>query len=511
MPRHRTAEATKAVQWSRAWSIAVLAGLAPGMTWAQADAPAPAWPETLVISLRECTERALELGEEMLRAEADRDAAHGYYRQARADVFPQLVLGSTYTRRFQSVFSQEGGFGSIQPFEPDTLAPLDQRVRDLEIALPTAPFASLSGLFDAGPFASAHSYDVRLGLSQKVFEGGSIVAAVRAAKHALRAFENRREDRGAEVRLLVREAYLAALLADRAVSITELGLEQAETQLRRVRARADAGQTSEFELLQAEVQRDNQYPFVRAAENSRDVAYLRLASFANLPVNSTLVLRTPLLAGVELPPQPLATIDTTGIFSAALRNLGIAAFEEEVKAREAAVTVAGRDAWPALSLFGTYSQQAFPRDGWPSQDEWVQDANADAALSWKLFDGLRTRGQVQTSRAEASRSRYDLQQARESIQLLVEQQIGELMRAAELLRSRTRTAQLARRAMELANLRFEEGASSLLEVEDARTALQTAELSEASARHDYLSALARLERYTGRPMFSDLIAQSGNE
>lgn len=472
-------------------------------------AAAPA--ETLRVSLRECVERALTLGEEMGTAEADRSAAVGIYRQARADAFPQLSLNSSYVRQFESVYRQEGGFGAIEPFEPDTLAALEERVRDLEIALPTAPFASLAGIFDSGPFGSAHRYGVTFGLTQKVFEGGSIVAAVRAARHALRAFENRRDDSSVDVRMRVRETYLSALLADRAVGIAALGLQQADTQLRRVRARQEVGQTAEFDLLQAEVQRDNQLPLLRAAQNSRGVAYLQLAALANLPANTPLVLTTPLLADVVLPVEPLAAFDTTGIYASALRNFGITALAEELQARRHAVTVAGRDAWPALSLFGTYSYQAYPSDGWPSRDDWLQDASAGAALNWYLFDGFRARGAVQTSRAQAAMAEYNLQKGREAVQLVVDLQLGELLRAAELLRSRTRTVQLAQRAQELASLRFEEGASSLLEVEDARNALQVAQLSEASARHDYLLALARLERYTGRPLFADMARQVGGD
>jgi outer membrane protein TolC len=489
--------------------VCLLLGTVRAPLWAQeANVPVPA--ETLYVSLATCVERALTLGEEMGLAEADRIAAIGQYRQARADALPQLSLNASYTRQFESIYRQEGSFGDIRPFEPDTLAPLEERVRDLEIALPTAPLASLSGLF-SGPFGSEHRYGVTLGVTQKVFEGGSIVAAVRAAKHALRAFENRRDDSALEVRLLVREAYLAALLADRSVEIATLGLQQADTQLQRVRARQEVGQSAEFDLLQAEVQRDNQLPLVRAALNARSVAYLQLAALANLPANTPLVLTTPLLAEVTLPEEPLAAIDTTRIFADALSNIGISALEEELQARRQAITVAGRDSWPALSLFGTYSNQAYPSDGWPNRGDWIQDVSAGASFNWFLFDGLRSRGAVQTSRAQASMSEYNLQKAREAIQLVVDLEIGELLRAAELLRSRARTVQLALRAQELATLRFEEGASSLLEVEDARNALQVAQLSEASARHDYLLALARLERYTGRPLFTDVARQVGGD
>jgi outer membrane protein TolC len=332
---------------------------------------------------------------------------------------------------------------------------------------------------------------------------------VKVARHALGAFESRYNDRKLDVTLQVRESYLAAQLADRTVAIAGLGLQQAETQLQRVRLRQEAGEASEYDLLQAEVQRDNQMPMVKRAENGRDVAYLYLARIADLPLGVPLVLTTPLLGNLALPADPMAVVDTTGLEQAALRASGITAIAEEVSARRSAVTVAGAGAWPALSLFANYAEQAFPNDPWPSRGNWYKDVNAGVRLSWTLFDGFRTRGAKSQAQAMVTITEQNLELAREQLQIAVRQDLGELNRAAADLHARTRTVGLARRALDLATLRYDEGVSSLLEVEDARTAYQVAQVSEATARHDYFAALARLERYSERPLFTDLVRQFG--
>jgi len=470
---------------------------------------APAVPDTLRLSLAACQERAIAVGEEMRIANAEYEATIGIYRQARSDVLPHLTLNSSYARQFESVFRNEGNFSNIAPFEPDTLATLEQRVRDLERALPTAPFASLGGLFDSGPFASEHTYIATLGLTQKVFEGGALWGAVKAARHALQSYDARRIDRESEVKMLVREAYLGALLADRGVEIAELALQQAATQLQRVRVRQEAGQSAEFDLLQAEVQHDNQLPVVKQAHNRRAVAYLQLCGIANLPANVPLRLTTPLLSGFPVPDAPMAGIDTTGIFASALANPNIEALDEEWQARRAGITVAGRDAWPAISLFANWSEQAFPHDSWPSRDDWARDVNAGVRVDWTIFDGLNTSGAKHEARARAELAAGELASGREMMQLLVARELGELERAAADLRARGRTESVAKRAVDLAGLRYEEGASSLLEVEDARTAYQVAQGSVATARHDLCVALARLERYSGRPLFTELAQRLG--
>lgn len=462
-----------------------------------------ALPDTLRLSLAECERLALDRGEEMKLAAADLQTAQALYQQARATAMPQLHFSTTYTRQIESVFRSSAG-GDFSAFDPDTLAPLEDRVRDLEKALPTSGLAGLAGLFSNTSFGSENSWVANLSLSQKLIEGGSIWNSIAAAKHAMRAADLIQADRAAETALQVREAYLQALLADRSVAIAQLALEQAESQLQRVRLRHDAGSASEFELLQAEVQRDNQIPTVMRARAGREVAYLELARLTNVPGDRAIRLETPILDDAAVPAEP-AAVDTAGLVDLALRAAGVDALEEALQARENAVGVAASGKWPSLSLFADYSRQAYPDDPFPKSGQWQKDIRAGLVLNWSLFDGFRTRGAIQESKAKRSQAEQTLHQTRELIREAVRQSEWDMGRAAAELHARSRTVQLARRAHELATLRYEEGASDLLEVSDSRIAYQIAQLTEAEARRDYFSSLARLERYSGRPLFTALV------
>lgn len=478
----------------------LLAISAGGDTPARAGAPA----DTLRLSLPAAVERALAAGEEMKQADATRATAHARYLQARAGALPQITFSTLYTRQYESIYGDAGG--EPPTWEPDTLASIEQRVRDLEDALPGSGFLALSQLFSA--FASPNSWNAALEIRQKVFQGGSIWGSVAAARHALRAAQLQQDDRRDDVTLGVRQAYLEALLADRAETIARLGLEQAEIQLQRVRLRQEAGSASEFELLQAEVQRDNQQPIVRGAHALRESAWLTLRRLCNIPPAAPLALTSPLLEDRALPAEP-AAVDTTGLESAALRTAGIAWLEELREARGHAVTVAAAGRYPELSLFANVSQQAFPDQVIPERRDWRRQKSAGVMLSWNVFDGFLTKGAVEEARAERSRAGQDLAGAREMVLQAVAQGRLELERSASDLHSRSRTVQLARRALDLANLRYEEGAASPLEVSDARIAWQIAQSHEAQARRDYFLALALLERYTGRPLFGAAAGAGG--
>lgn len=456
--------------------------------------------DTLRVSLEECVSHALKSGEEARLAEADIATAKARYLEARSTAMPRLTLTTTYTRQIESVFRDSGP--AFEPFEPDTLAPLEQRVRDLEEALPTAGLGGIGGLFSATPFGKENSWVATLGFTQKIFQGGSIWNSVLGARHAMRAAESRLADSRQAIVLAVREAYLAALLADRSARIADLGFAQAESQLRRVRLRQETGNASEFELLQAEVQRDNEVPAVRQAYLLREIADLDLRRLANIRPDAPLILTTPLLDETALPAEP-AEPDTAGLVALALQNAGIVAAAEAVEARSHAIAVYGAERWPKFSLFANASQQAFPDDPIPEKEDWIRDINAGVLVEWNIFDGFLTKGVIQEARAQRSIARQNLNQSREVVRLQVIQSYRDLERSAADLRARARTVELARRALDLASIRFEEGASDLLEVADSRIAYQIAQTNEAQARHDYFVALARLERLTGRPLFTE--------
>lgn len=462
--------------------------------------------DTLGVSLDQCVERALRTGEEVRSAEAIRSTAHARYLQARSTALPQVTLSTTYTRQLESIF---GGTGESGPaFEPDTLASPTERIRYLEEELPNSGFNAISELFSNSSFASENTWNAALSLRQKLLQGGSIVASIQAAGHALEASKQALADKRSEISLQVRASYLDALLAERGARIAALALEQADTQLRRVRLRQEAGQASEFDLLGAEVQRENQVPAVRAALSQRELAERELRRLANLPEGVPLRLTTPLLDEISLPTTP-AVVDTTGIVGDALRASGVRALEELLAARGHAVTVARANYFPDFSLFANVSQQAFPKDTFPGRRDWRRDKNIGISATWTIFDGFLTRGLVEESIANKTTARQDLNQAREMVRLAVVQSCWELDRAAADLQARTRTVQLAKRALDLAGLRYEEGASGALEVSDARIAWQMAQINEAVARRDYYAALARLERYTGRPLFTSTAPAAG--
>ena len=79
-----------------------------------------------------------------------------------------------------------------------------------------------------------------------------------------------------------------------------------------------------------------------------------------------------------------------------------------------------------------------------------------------------------------------------------EQSLGRYNEARKRLSTQGGAVELARRGLDIANLRYENGVGTQLEVSDARLALARAEINKAMAFHDLATGYASLLRALGR-------------
>jgi len=482
-------------------TIAVLVlSLVPQVLAGQAARPAasaaPATPIRLTID--DAVRRALESGDEVRLARAALRQADGQITQAWAAALPEIRTSLTYQRTFASVFSSGSSSSgpTIPPFEPDSTAPLSDRIRYLEDEYPNMLGRGIGSLFSDLPFGRKNTYIAAITVNQTLFQGGKVGAGLRGARAFRRAAEAQIEETERDVSYRVRQAYLGAVYAERLLGIAEASQASTNEHLRRVELNHRVGTSADYDLLRAQVEAANQEPIVIAARNGAETAMLELHRLVNIPVEQPLELATSIPTSSDSLPE----VDLAAVQAAQADRASVVAAEAGVQVWREAVRVYRADRYPALRFAMTYGGQAYPSGNIPAYSDFRRDWNASLSLSMPLFDGGRTRGQVQQAQAELMRAETQLQQTRETVSIDVEQARSELLRARALVVARRQTVTQAGRAHELASVRFANGISPSIEVSDARLALQQARVNEAQATRDYLLAISGLERALGRPV-----------
>lgn len=451
--------------------------------------------DTLQLSLEEAVVRALRDSEEIAAARAALSQADAQVTQATAGALPQINSSLTYNRAIKTIFDEAKG----PPPVSDTLIPpafdLDKPPKerfDLLSQLLAQDF--IGALFGGLPFGRKNTYIATFTLAQPLYVGGKVGAALRVAKHFKAAARNQLQETEADIALQVRSAYLTAGLAQRLVGIAVESRRVAAEHLAQVEAFFEAGTAAEFDVLRARVDLENRDPIVVQAENSATLAVLDLKRLVNIPARQSVRLVS------ELDPT-LVDVDEEALREMVMDRPALQAAAEAVGMREEAVNIAKGNRLPTVTFLGTMGFQAYPDDPLPPGfDEWRKDWSAALSISMPLFDGFRTKGEIDQARADLKTAELQETQLEESLSLQLAAALAEYRAARSQILARRQTVTMAERALELAEARFASGLSTQLEVSDAALLLDQARVNEVQALYDYVRALATLERLSGGKM-----------
>jgi len=334
-----------------------------------------------------------------------------------------------------------------------------------------------------------NTYTANLQFSQRVYDGGALRAQERQAIAGREAAAFGVTTTRAQLDLDVATAFYDAALADRLVNITDATLAQAGETLRQVELQLQVGQIAEFEVLRARVTRDNQRAALIRARVQRDLAYLRLKQLLNLPADQPLELD----ANLAEPTGALASRWAAPLAEAEaafrlVERTAVRQTEAGVQAEEAAVALTQSQFRPQVNLtsaFTAYAYDPLPRF---KQRDWT----VSASVSLPLLDGGRRRANRAIAEATLEERRQQLQQVKELADLDQRSARATWEAARAAWDASAGTVEQAQRAYQIADVRYREGLSTQLELNDARLALQVAETERAQAARDLQVARSRL-------------------
>jgi outer membrane protein len=438
--------------------------------------PTPA-PGARTLSLADALQLA-EQGAESLRiADAEVDRAAGQRRRARSQRYPQLFGTGSYTRTLASEFE------------------------DLSF-----DFGDDGGGGDAGelPFGQRNQYRLGLQVEQTLWAGGRIAGQTRAAEAVLDAAEVGLAATRAGVQLQVTEAYFDALLFDRLVVITTGTLELSETAYRHTRLAYEVGNQSEFELLRAQVARDNQRPELLQRSSDRELAYLRLRQLLDLPATEPIALTTGFAEFADWPATTPPPADRAAREEWLTRVVDgrspVRQARAAVEQQEQLLRVAKAERWPSLAVSSDYGRVDYPASG--LADPFDMRTNWTVALGFRvpLYTGGRVAGEVGAVKAGLDEAQARLDQVRELARLDAQEALERLASAEAVWSASAGTAEQAQRAYQIADLRYREGLSTQLELSDARLLLQQALGNRALAARNLQVARARVALLPDLPL-----------
>lgn len=418
---------------------------------AEAEPSGPAQP----LSIDDAVALARDRNPQTTIAESDVRAAQARIGQAQSQHFPQVKAqaGATY------IDDMSMSFGP----------PFLQRI------------IGLSG-------GSETITQEQVSLSQVLFAGGQIRAAVRASKYLAESQEWQREATLDDLELQVREAYYNVLLARALQRVADETVTTFERHLADARRMREAGVISGFEVLRAQTELGTRQSDAVAAANGVRLAKANLRRILALPADTPYHLGgAATFEAVEASPEAL-------VAQAKERRPELLALEQGRQAAAENIKRAKGQYWPRIAASAQYTNI----DGGSGFSSGQDGFSATLGAEIDIFAGGRRKYEVIESKERLANLDAQVRDVENLVELDVTRAYIKLQDAIARVRSEQGNVALAKEGLRLSEIRFKEGVGTQSESLDASLALTSAETALVRALHEYAVAHAGLKRAVGK-------------
>ena len=459
---------------------------------------------TIRISLDDALRMAVSNSEGIAVARAGLTRATGNRMVSRSAGLPQLTGTASYTKTLKSQFDVFATAPAPDPTAPKSVCapqiPDNATPAQRQAALDAAVTCSSGGGIDfsSAGFGARNQWALGLNAGWSVFSGGRISGLNRAAAAQERTATIEVEAQRAQTKLDVAQAYYDAALTDRLVSIAQSSLEQTERVLQQTKLGKEVGDVSEFDLLRAQVTRDNQRPALIQARSNREVAYLRLKQLLEIPATDSIALATSLESDSISPAMSVAAATAAQLEAAS--RAPVRQLEQSVIAQEGLLRAARAERYPQVQLVSGYQRLYFPNDLFPDFGNARQNWTVGVQTSFPIFTAGRLRGNTLVAQANLEETRQRLKQTREFTELDTRVAMTQLEEAQAAYLASAGTAEQAQRALEIDQLRYREGISTQTDLAQSRILFEQATANRAVASRNLAVARLRVQLLTDLPL-----------
>lgn len=314
----------------------------------------------------------------------------------------------------------------------------------------------------------------------------------------------------------VKKAYYSILLAEQSLSVLKESEKSIAETVANTEKMYNQGLASEYDYLTAQVQLSNLKPTIIQTETSIRTSKLLFKMYLGLPAETEISLSGTLddfAEAVMMASVPTNEIDLSN--NADLRALDLQAklLEHQLKLTNASrlptvaafssLMLSGNDnVMDFSSIMGGGMSGAGDTSGTGNTTKknewwWQNPISAGISISIPLFSGGKNVNKAHEIRNTINQLSIQKEYLRQSINVQVENSFNSILTAREKMAANEITVRQAEKAYEIAEVRYNAGAGTILELNSSELSLTQAKLNYSQAIFDYLSARADYEKIIG--------------
>lgn len=336
-----------------------------------------------------------------------------------------------------------------------------------------------------------------------------------------------------DLALNVATAYINVIFSDEIFQIAKAQFKITQEQLERTQKLADAGTLAKSAVFDLKAQLANEEVNVTSSDNNYQIAMLTLKQLLNLDTLNNFSISRP---NVDVLNNELASLSVQNIYETALKNQhSIKSANYSLLAAERNLAVAKGRVSPTLSATGSLGTGTSELDknidavnfvGWDTtavttggdfvisprtevvtskksfSDQFSDNVNKSVGftLSIPIFNGLQNYTGVKNAQLNALNAKYSQDLTEQNLYKTIAQAYANARAALNKYNATKLSVDASEQSFYYAQQKYNVGAISTFDYNNAKTRLQSAQSNLVQAKYDYVFKLKVLDFYQGKEL-----------
>lgn len=291
----------------------------------------------------------------------------------------------------------------------------------------------------------------------------------------------------------VKKSFYAVLLANDSYKVFKESYDNAMENYLDIKKKYEQGTVAEYDLIRADVTVKNSEPNMLQAENSLTLAKWQLKALLGMD------LEQPIDCEGELADfESVLFADYMATDTALTANSDLRQIDLQLQQLKKTLTMQKFDYLPTLSLTSMYQWNAMNNDFKFKNYNWTPYSIIGVSLSVPIFSGGSKFYKVKQTRVSILQMDLQRDDTKRNLQLAVKQYLDNMRTSVKQFDAAQKGVEQANKGYKIAQKRYDTGAGTLLELNDAELALTQARLNLNQSIYNYMIAKSDMEKVLGQ-------------
>ena len=336
-----------------------------------------------------------------------------------------------------------------------------------------------------------NSYSMSIDLYQILWAGGKVDTGIQMAKIYKEISEENTRLTKNLIKKSVKSLFYSILYTKELVNINRDIFEIAKKHLKAMEEKYKEGLSSDLNVLRQKVEVSNSEPSLIKSENLYQTGILNLKNLLGLNINDEVSISGDFNCGGS-------NYNFDELYRKALLNrpdVRLAVLNKKMSEKQIQIEEAGH--WPTISAFATKQFSGVSDTGFPDEKWRGWSFLAGVKLSMPVFNGFSVVSRVKQAQYNLEIAERNIEDISRKIKIELQQALFDIQEASKRIESQKTSLENAKKMLEATEMRFKEGLSSQLELNDATLAYNAARLNYTQALYDFCIDNVNLEYLVG--------------